>query len=122
MGIFRHMTINSQLTYGPGLKNTMELGSYLHWHTNHTSWSWFSTWWYPVALHGGNGLDQVVTGTNTGCYHFINSVSCPTYTASEYTIQTNHTPTYGPLLAGIHYGQDCSLHTGHHCQTRTVWY
>ena len=75
--------LNSQLTYGPGLRNTMELGSYLRWHTNRTSWSRLSAWQCPAALHGGNGLDQVVTRTNTGRHRFVNGVSCPTYTVSE---------------------------------------
>ena len=113
--------INSQLTYGPGLKNTMELGSYPHWHTNRTSRSRFGAWRSPAALHGGNGLDQVVTGTLDATASSTVSRVQPAL-RQNYAIQTNHTPTYGALLAGIHHSQGCSLHTGHHCQTGTVRY
>ena len=96
---------------------TMELGSYPRQHTNRTSRSRFGALRCPAALHGGNGWTRLSTETNTDATASSPVSRLQPTPRQNYAIQSNHTPTYGSLLAGIHHGQGCSRHTGHHCQT-----
>jgi len=116
--------INSRLTYGPGLENI-------------TPWSWGLTRASTRTVPHGHGSapcsaqqPYMAAMVGPGCQRKINTDATASSPVSRlqpaprqnYAIQSNLTPTYGPLLAGIHHGQSCSRHTGHHCQTGTARY